>query len=58
MVSIDLSGPDRPCLFSNAATLLDSLEYLVDRVFRTGRESKISSIVLDSESYRQHREQS
>jgi spoIIIJ-associated protein len=56
VVSIDLSGPDRPALLSNAATLLNSLEYLVNRVFRTGRESKISSIVLDSESYRQHRE--
>ena len=56
VLSIDLSGPDRPALLSNAATLLNSLEYLVNRVFRTGRESKISSIVLDSESYRQHRE--
>ena len=43
-------------MLSNAATLLNSLEYLVNRVFRTGRESRISSIVLDSESYRQHRE--
>lgn len=56
IVSINFSGPDRSVLLSNAASLLNSLEYLLNRVFRTGRESRISSIVLDSESYRQHRE--
>ena len=56
VVSINFSGPDRSALLSNAASLLNSLEYLLNRVFRTGRDSRISSIVLDSESYRQHRE--
>ena len=55
---IDKSSPVRivRCCFQMLRSLLNSLEYLVNRVFRTGRESKISSIVLDSESYRQHRE--
>lgn len=56
IVSLNLTGPDRPLLLSNTAALLNSLEYLLNRTFRTGRDAKISSIILDSEKYRQHRE--
>jgi spoIIIJ-associated protein len=56
VVSVNFTGLDRPMLLSNTASLLNSMEYLLNKVFRTGRDSKISSIILDSESYRQHRE--
>ncbi len=56
IVSVNIAGPDRPLLLSNTAMLLNSMEYLVNRAFRTGKQAKISSIVLDSEKYRQHRE--
>ncbi len=56
IISVNLTGPDRPLLLSNTAALLNSMEYLVNKAFRTGKEAKISSIMLDSEKYRQHRE--
>ncbi len=56
IVSVDFTGPDRPLLLSNTAALLNSMEYLANKAFRTGKEAKITSIVLDSEKYRQHRE--
>ena len=56
IISVNLAGPDRPLLLSNTAALLNSMEYLVNKAFRTGKEAKISSITLDSEKYRQHRE--
>jgi spoIIIJ-associated protein len=56
IVSVNLTGPDRPQLLSNTAALLNSIEYILNKAFRTGKEAKISSIVLDSEKYRQHRE--
>ncbi len=56
VVSVNLTGSDRPMLLSNTAALLNSMEYLVNKAFRTGKEAKISSIMLDSEKYRQHRE--
>lgn len=55
-VTVNLTGPDRPLLLSNTASLLNSMEYLVNKAFRTGKEAKIASIMLDSEKYRQHRE--
>jgi spoIIIJ-associated protein len=55
-VTVNITGPDRPLLLSNTATLLNSMEYLVNKAFRTGKEAKISSITLDSDKYRQHRE--
>ncbi len=55
-VTVNLSGSDRPLLLSNTAALLNSIEYLVNKVFRTGKEARISSIILDSDSYRQHRQ--
>ena len=56
IIRINLSGPDRPLLLSSTASVLNSMEYLVNKVFRTGRSDENPSIVLDSDSYRQHRE--
>jgi spoIIIJ-associated protein len=53
---VDLSGPDRPILLSNTAAVLNSVEYLVNKAFRTGKDEKIATIILDSENYRRHRE--
>ncbi len=55
-VTINLSGPDRPMLLSNTAGLLNGIEYLVNKAFRTGKGARIASIILDSDSYRQHRQ--
>jgi spoIIIJ-associated protein len=55
-ILLSLSGSDRPLLLSNTASVLNSLEYLLNRVFRTGKGERIGSILLDSENYRQHRE--
>ncbi len=55
-VCINLTGPDRPILLSNTASVLNGLEYLLNRVFRTGKGERISAILVDSEKYRQHRE--
>jgi spoIIIJ-associated protein len=56
VIHVNVTGPDRPCLLSNTASVLNSLEYLVNKVFRTGKAEPIASVVLDSDSYRQHRE--
>ncbi len=56
VVLLNLTGSDRPLLLSNTAALLNSMEYIINKAFRTGKEAKISTITLDSEKYRQHRE--
>lgn len=55
MIHVNLTGPDRPFLLSNTASLLNSIEYLLNKVFRTGKDDA-PSILLDSDRYRQHRE--
>jgi len=55
-VIVNVSGPDRPVLLATTAALLNSLEYLANKAFRTGTGEKIGSIVLDSDDYRRHRE--
>jgi len=55
-ITVNLTGSDRSLLLSNTAILLNSMEYLVNKAFRTGKEAKITSIMLDSDKYRQHRE--
>lgn len=55
-IRVDFSGPDRPLLLTGAAAVLNSMEYLVNKIFRTGRGDENPAIVLDSELYRQHRE--
>jgi spoIIIJ-associated protein len=55
-LTINFSGADRPLLLSNTAAVLNSLEYLVNKAFRTEKDQRISSLVCDSDKYRQHRE--
>lgn len=55
-VTVNVSGPDRPILLATTAALLNSLEYLANKAFRTGAGEEIGSIVLDSDDYRRHRE--
>ncbi len=56
MLSVNLTGEDRPLLLSNTAALLNSMEYLVNKAFRTEKNEAVASIILDSDKYRQHRE--
>jgi spoIIIJ-associated protein len=55
IIVINLTGPDRPYLLSNSASLLNSMEYLLNKVFRLGKDDT-PGIQLDSDNYRQHRE--
>ena len=55
ILHINFSGPDRPFLLSSSASLLNSIEYLLNRVFRIGKDDT-PGILLDSDNYRQHRE--
>jgi spoIIIJ-associated protein len=55
VIHINLSGSDRPFLLSNAASLLNSMEFLLNRIFRGDRE-ETPGILLDSDYYRKHRE--
>ena len=54
-ILINITGEDRPYLLSNSASVLNSMEYLINRIFRGGRDAGFT-IVLDSDGYRQHRE--
>jgi spoIIIJ-associated protein len=55
VVCVNLGGPDRPFLLSSAASLLNAIEYLLNKVFRFGKEDS-PGIIVDSEKYRAHRE--
>jgi spoIIIJ-associated protein len=55
IIVINLTGQDRPYLLSNSASLLNSMEYLLNKVFRLGKDDT-PGIQLDSDNYRQHRE--
>ena len=55
IIHINLSGPDRSFLLSNSAALLNGIEYLLNKIFRTGKD-EAPGILLDSDKYRQHRE--
>jgi spoIIIJ-associated protein len=55
IIHVNLSGADRPFLLSNSASLLNNLEYLLNKVFRAGKDEAFG-IQLDSDKYRQHRE--
>lgn len=54
-IYVNLTGPDRPFLLSSSASLLNSIEYLLNRIFRAGKD-ETPGILLDSDRYRQHRE--
>jgi spoIIIJ-associated protein len=55
IIYINFAGSDRPFLLSNSASLLNSIEYLLDRVFRTYKDDA-PGILVDSDNYRPHRE--
>jgi spoIIIJ-associated protein len=55
IIHINLTGQDRPYLLTNSASLLNSMEYLLNRVFPVSRE-EASGIMLDADKYRKHRE--
>jgi spoIIIJ-associated protein len=52
---VNLNGPDRPYLLASAASLLNNIEFLINKVFRIGKELS-PGIIVDSDHYRQHRE--
>jgi spoIIIJ-associated protein len=53
-ITINLSGYDRHYLLSGSASLLNSLEYLLNRMYRKGKDES-AGIILDSDGYREHR---
>jgi spoIIIJ-associated protein len=55
VLHVNFTGPDRPFLLSNSASLLNSLEYLINKVF-PGSRDEAPGILLDSDRYRTHRE--
>ena len=59
-VVINITGGDRGFLLSNSAAILNSLEYLINKVFSVARakgkkEEDAPGIELDSDDYRKHR---
>jgi spoIIIJ-associated protein len=56
VVLVNLSGPDRSILLSSTSAVLNSMEYIVNKAFQTGKDEEIATIILDSDNYRQHRE--
>jgi spoIIIJ-associated protein len=53
---VNFAGPDRSYLLSNSASLLNCIEYLLNKIFRAGGKDDAPGIFVDSDSYRQHRE--
>lgn len=54
-IQLNLTGADRPFLLSNSASLLNSIEFLLNKIFRSAKE-ETPGIILDSDNYRKHRE--
>ena len=60
VIHINITGKDRGFLLSNSAALLDSLEYLLNKILPANRtkqrkEEDAPGIDLDSDDYRKHR---
>jgi spoIIIJ-associated protein len=55
IIHINFTGQDRPYLLSNSASLLNNLEYLLNRIFPVSKE-EAPGIILDADKYRKHRE--
>ena len=53
-IIVNITGDDRPFLLSGSASLLNSIEYLLNRIFRIGKEES-AGITVDSDGYREHR---
>ena len=56
VIHVNFAGHDRSYLLSNSASLLNGIEYLLNKIFRTAGKDDAPGILLDSENYRQHRE--
>ena len=54
MIRIELSGDDRDLMMQNRAEVLDSVQYLTNRIF--GRSVPDRRIVIDCDGYRQRKE--
>jgi spoIIIJ-associated protein len=55
IIHINFTGTDRSYLLTNSASLLNGMEYLLNRIFPSGKE-EAPGIMLDSDKYRKHRE--
>ena len=58
IIYINITGKDRGYLLSNSAAFLNSLEYLLNRIFPVNRGAEredAPGIELDSDDYRKHR---
>jgi spoIIIJ-associated protein len=55
VIHINITGKDRTFLLTSSASLLNSLEYLINKIFPGTRE-EAPGIMLDSDHYRKHRE--
>ena len=60
VILFNITGKDRGCLLSNSAALLNSLEYLINKVYpgehgKSRKEEESSFIEFDSDDYRKHR---
>jgi spoIIIJ-associated protein len=57
VVKISLTGPDMGIIIGYRGETLDSLQYLVSLVVNKGHETEYKRVVLDTENYRQKREE-
>lgn len=57
VVNISLTGPDMGIIIGYRGETLDSLQYLVSLVVNKGHETEYKRVVLDTENYRQKREE-
>jgi spoIIIJ-associated protein len=55
IIRINLAGPDRAFLLSNSASLLNCVEYLLNKIFPGSRE-EAPRIAIDSDNYWKYRE--
>jgi spoIIIJ-associated protein len=55
VIQINIGGSDRALLLSNSASLLNGVEYLLNKIF-PGSRDEAPRISVDSENYWKHRE--
>jgi spoIIIJ-associated protein len=55
VIRINIAGSDRAYLLSNAASLLNALEYLLNKIF-PGKREEAPRISVDSDNYWKYRE--
>lgn len=57
LVNINLTGPKMGAIIGYRGETLDSLQYLTSLVINKAKEDKYKRVVLDTENYRQKREE-